>query len=206
MNCSAWRPRRSRPSRTINRCTESCGCAKATFRASRASPINNVAQLNESVQEFQEAQQLLPQSPDPAFGLARVYVALRDVDKAALAFNQAEANGFQLGKRERRQLADALSRPRQPNVVGRGHGPRPAAGEGADPAGGRRLSAGAGFVPEERRMGELDRAHQGSRGQPGEREYAAAADRAGAGAARPGRRTAQQSGRGTHWIVECVAR
>lgn len=68
---------------------------------------HSVAELNDAVQEFQEAQQLLPQSPDPALGLARVYVALRDVDKAAAAFNQAERNGFQLGNRERTQLADA---------------------------------------------------------------------------------------------------
>jgi len=68
---------------------------------------HSVAELNDAVQEFQEAQQLMPQSPDPALGLARVYLSLRDVDKAAVAFHQAEASGFQLGNRERTQLADA---------------------------------------------------------------------------------------------------
>jgi len=67
----------------------------------------SAAELNNAVQEFQEAQQLLPQSPDPALGLARVYLSLGDVDKAAAAFHQAETNGFQLGNRERVQLADA---------------------------------------------------------------------------------------------------
>ena len=68
---------------------------------------HSVAYLNNAVQKFQEAQQLMPQSPDPPLGLARVYVLLRDVDKATVAFHQAETNGFQLGNRERTQLADA---------------------------------------------------------------------------------------------------
>jgi len=67
---------------------------------------HSVAELNNAVQKFQEAQQSMPQSPDPALGLARVYVSLRDVDKAAAAFHQAETNGYQLGNRERSQLAD----------------------------------------------------------------------------------------------------
>jgi len=68
---------------------------------------HNVAELNEAVEKFGEAQQLLPQSPDPALGLARVYIyGLKDVDKASEAFHQAEANGYQLGNRERSQLAD----------------------------------------------------------------------------------------------------
>ena len=66
----------------------------------------SVPELNDAVQKFGEAQQLMPQSPDPALGLARVYVSLRDVDKAAAAFHQAEVNGYQLGNRERSQLAD----------------------------------------------------------------------------------------------------
>jgi serine/threonine protein kinase/tetratricopeptide (TPR) repeat protein len=66
----------------------------------------SAAELNQAVQAFAEAQRLLPQSPDPALGMARVYVALRDVDKAAAAFHQAEVNGYRLGNRERSQLAD----------------------------------------------------------------------------------------------------
>ena len=68
---------------------------------------HDVAQLNDAVAEFQEAQRSMPQSPDPALGLARVYLALRDVDKAAAAFQQSESHGFELGGREQSQLADA---------------------------------------------------------------------------------------------------
>jgi tetratricopeptide (TPR) repeat protein len=68
---------------------------------------HSAAELNDAVQEFQEAQRLLPQSPDPPLGLMRVYLNLGDVDKAAAAFHQAETSGFQLGNRERAKLADA---------------------------------------------------------------------------------------------------
>ncbi len=67
---------------------------------------SSAAELNDALQEFQEAQQSLPQSPDPALGLAHVYLSLRDVDKAAAAFQQAETHGYQLGNRERSQLAE----------------------------------------------------------------------------------------------------
>jgi tetratricopeptide (TPR) repeat protein/predicted Ser/Thr protein kinase len=68
---------------------------------------HSAAELNDAVRKFVEAQRLLPHSPDPALGLARVYVyGLKDVDRAAVAFQQAEANGYQLGNRERSQLAD----------------------------------------------------------------------------------------------------
>jgi tetratricopeptide (TPR) repeat protein len=66
----------------------------------------SAAELNDALQKFGEAQQLLPRASDPALGLARVYVSLKDVDKAAAAFHQAESNGYQLGNRERSQLAD----------------------------------------------------------------------------------------------------
>ena len=49
----------------------------------------------------------MPQSPDPALGLARVYVyGLKDIDKAAQAFQDAEQRGYKLGNREKSQLAD----------------------------------------------------------------------------------------------------
>jgi len=67
----------------------------------------SAAELNDALQEFQEAQQSMPQSPDPALGLAHVYLSLHDVDKAAAAFEQAETHGFQMGNRDRSQLADA---------------------------------------------------------------------------------------------------
>jgi len=66
---------------------------------------HNVPELNDAAQKFSEAQQLMPQSPDPVLGLARVYLNLGDVDKAATAFREAETNGYALGNRERAQLA-----------------------------------------------------------------------------------------------------
>jgi tetratricopeptide (TPR) repeat protein len=67
----------------------------------------SAAELNDAVQEFNEAQQSMPQSPDPALGLAHVYLSLRDVDRAAAEFQRAETHGYQIGNRERSQLADA---------------------------------------------------------------------------------------------------
>jgi tetratricopeptide (TPR) repeat protein len=69
---------------------------------------NDTAQLNDAIEEFQEAQRSMPQSPDPALGLARVYLSLRpaDVEKAAAAFQQAETNGYHMGGRELSQMAD----------------------------------------------------------------------------------------------------
>jgi len=67
----------------------------------------SAAELNDAVEKFAEAQQFMPQSPDPALGLARVYVyGLKDIDRAAQAFQQAENHGYKLGNREKSQLAD----------------------------------------------------------------------------------------------------
>jgi tetratricopeptide (TPR) repeat protein len=67
----------------------------------------SAAELNLAVEKFAEAQQFMPQSPDPALGLARVYVyGLKDIDRAAQAFDQAVNHGYKLGNRERSQLAD----------------------------------------------------------------------------------------------------
>ncbi|SPE38141.1 Serine/threonine protein kinase (fragment) [Candidatus Sulfopaludibacter sp. SbA3] len=63
--------------------------------------------LEQSVEDFTEAQRLLPQSPDPELGLARVYVyGLKDIDKASQAFQEAEHRGYHLGPREKLFLAD----------------------------------------------------------------------------------------------------
>jgi tetratricopeptide (TPR) repeat protein len=67
---------------------------------------HDASQLNDAIQVFQQAQQLMPQSPDPALGLAHVYLSLKDVDKAAAALQQAESHGYEMGNRERMQLAD----------------------------------------------------------------------------------------------------
>ena len=65
------------------------------------------AEYNLAIAKFNEAQQLMPHSPDPQLGLARVYVyGLKDIDKAYEALQQAEKLGYVLGKREKAQLAD----------------------------------------------------------------------------------------------------
>jgi tetratricopeptide (TPR) repeat protein len=65
------------------------------------------AELNEAAAKFNEAQQLMPKSPDPQLGLARLYVyGLKDIDRAYQALQQAQAHGYELGNRERAQLAD----------------------------------------------------------------------------------------------------
>ena len=67
----------------------------------------NPADLNLAVEKFNEAQKLMPQSPDPLLGLARVYVyGLKDIDRAYQALEEAEKRGYPLGNREKSQLAD----------------------------------------------------------------------------------------------------
>jgi tetratricopeptide (TPR) repeat protein len=68
---------------------------------------HNAAALNEAVQKFEEAEQALPQSPDPELGLVRVYVSgLKDIDKAYAELQEAEKRGYKLGSREKGPLAD----------------------------------------------------------------------------------------------------
>jgi tetratricopeptide (TPR) repeat protein len=68
---------------------------------------NSGSDLNLAVEKFAEAQRLMPKSPDPQLGLARVYVyGLKDVDRAYQAFEEAAKLGYPLGNREKLQLAD----------------------------------------------------------------------------------------------------
>ena len=68
---------------------------------------HNAAELNDAVAKFNDAQQLMPKSPDPELGLAWVYVyGLKDIDRAYQVLQQAEQRGFALGNREKAQLAD----------------------------------------------------------------------------------------------------
>jgi predicted Ser/Thr protein kinase len=68
---------------------------------------HDAAQLTLAAEKFNQAQQLLPKSPDPQLGLALVYIyGLKDVDKADAALQQAARDGYQLGNREKAQLAD----------------------------------------------------------------------------------------------------
>jgi tetratricopeptide (TPR) repeat protein len=67
----------------------------------------NTAQLTEAVEKFRQAAQLLRKSPDPDLGLARTYIyGLKDVEKADEALRDAEKHGYDLGNREKNQLAD----------------------------------------------------------------------------------------------------
>jgi tetratricopeptide (TPR) repeat protein/predicted Ser/Thr protein kinase len=67
----------------------------------------SAAELDTAVQKFTESARLMPKSPDPELGLARVYVyGLKDIDKANAALQQAQQRGYQLGNREKSQLAD----------------------------------------------------------------------------------------------------
>jgi serine/threonine protein kinase len=68
---------------------------------------HNSTLLNEAAQQLTESQRLLPKSPDPELGLARLYVyGLKDIDKAYIALQEAEHRGYALGNREKGQLAD----------------------------------------------------------------------------------------------------
>ncbi len=68
---------------------------------------HSAQELNLAVEKFNEAQQLIPKSPDPELGLARVYVyGLKDIDKGYEALQQAQRRGYQLGNREKSLLAD----------------------------------------------------------------------------------------------------
>ena len=64
-------------------------------------------ELSDAVEKFDEAQKLLPRSPDPELGLARVYIyGLKDFDKGYEALQQAQKRGYTWGNREKLLLAD----------------------------------------------------------------------------------------------------
>jgi tetratricopeptide (TPR) repeat protein len=68
---------------------------------------SSTPELNLAVEKFTEAQHLMPKSPDPELGLARVYVyGLKDMDRAYQALQLAAKLGYPLGNREKAQLAD----------------------------------------------------------------------------------------------------
>jgi serine/threonine protein kinase len=66
------------------------------------------ARLRDAIEEFEEAARLLPKSPDPELGLARVFLSgTLDIDKASEALNEAGKRGYPPGNREKLQLAYA---------------------------------------------------------------------------------------------------
>ena len=63
--------------------------------------------LSDARQKFEEARDLIPRSPDPWLGLARLYVySVKDVEKAEEALKQASKRGHGMGRREKAQLGD----------------------------------------------------------------------------------------------------
>jgi tetratricopeptide (TPR) repeat protein len=62
--------------------------------------------LRDARADFDQARNLLPDSPDPHLGLAQIRMREGDLDKAEEELNQAKRNGFQPGRREQRDLAD----------------------------------------------------------------------------------------------------
>jgi tetratricopeptide (TPR) repeat protein len=66
------------------------------------------ARLRDAIEEFEVAARLLPKSPDPELGLARVYLSSTlDIDKASAALDEAGKRGYPPGNREKLQLAYA---------------------------------------------------------------------------------------------------
>ena len=136
---------------------------------------SSLAELNLAVDKFNSAQQLMPKSPDPELGLARVYVyGLKDIDRAYQALQQAEQRGYHLRNRERVQLRRWLPRTRRPAVVGFAKCAWIATGEGSDPARRRRLQSRAGPVSGRGALRQCQRWHRTCREEPGEREFPAA--------------------------------
>ena len=77
--------------------------------AARSAPRQKL--LNTAVTKFDQAGELLRNSPDPYLGLARLYVYdLLDVDRAEDALHKAAEYGHAMGRRERAQLADGYKR------------------------------------------------------------------------------------------------
>ena len=80
----------------------------ARINANRDHGAAALADLNEAIEKFTEADRLTKQRlPDPELGLAQVYVyGLKDVDKADSALQEAARRGYPMGNREKAFLAD----------------------------------------------------------------------------------------------------
>jgi hypothetical protein len=75
----------------------------------RAAARNLGKLWSEARADFEQARDLMPKSPDPYLGLARLYIyGLHDVEKGAQALKDAERRGHEPGKREKAQLADGF--------------------------------------------------------------------------------------------------
>jgi tetratricopeptide (TPR) repeat protein len=63
-------------------------------------------QMSTARRDFEEARRFISHSPDPHLGLAQIYMAEGDIDRARSELNEAQKHGFQPGRREQRNLAD----------------------------------------------------------------------------------------------------
>jgi predicted Ser/Thr protein kinase/tetratricopeptide (TPR) repeat protein len=69
----------------------------------------NRKEVNAAIEDFEEAEKLLPQSPDPYLGLARVYFyELHDPQNGERMIAEARRRGHEEGKREAIERADGL--------------------------------------------------------------------------------------------------
>jgi serine/threonine protein kinase len=67
-------------------------------------------QLKAARSDFEEARNLLSHSPDPHLGLANIYMADGDLDKAEDELSEAQRNNFRPGRREQKALADGYKK------------------------------------------------------------------------------------------------
>jgi hypothetical protein len=67
-------------------------------------------ELKAARSDFEEGRSLLPHSPDPHLGLANIYMADGDLDKAEHEMEAAESNGFHRGRREEKGFADGYKK------------------------------------------------------------------------------------------------
>ena len=73
----------------------------------RAEARHNLKLASEARGRFEQAHELIGNSPDPYLGLARIYAySLRDADRAEEALKQASKKGHKMGRREKAQLGD----------------------------------------------------------------------------------------------------
>jgi eukaryotic-like serine/threonine-protein kinase len=109
---NSWKSARDELSRALalepdNRTRGELRLAEGHLARINGTTHRSAAELNDAVEKFDEAQRLLPDSADPALGLARVYIyGLRDIDRGYKALQDAEKRGHPLGAREKSQLAD----------------------------------------------------------------------------------------------------
>jgi len=77
------------------------------MRADSEAEADRHASEQAAQSNFEEAAALLPRSPDPHLGLARIYVySVKNIGKAVAEFDEAQRLGHQRGPREMEQEAD----------------------------------------------------------------------------------------------------